>query len=136
MEEGQLVVWDWLHTNRFWVMIGGLYVLKFLLLATVRPRDAGIVMGAVLLALQPVIWNTADWTNEHMWSPLAIYIGQPVGVLLIPVLSFLYDLRRKIRGIQQGRLTTILRLPAELLLVLAWAFVWGWAEFMFQWYWI
>jgi hypothetical protein len=112
-----------------------LYGYKALLFRFVRSRVFlfGCFSFGVALTV-PLTWLTSpDWNNEHVYR-IAIWIGDPIAVLAIPCVSFLFDFLRGHRDMRNW----LIRVPAEVFIAApAWFFVWIMMEvFVLGWVWI
>jgi hypothetical protein len=114
-------------------LIIALYGFKVLLFRFVRsPRLllGGFFLGTALAV--PVTWLTSpDWDNDYVHR-IAIWVGDPVGILAVPCASFLVD---SFRGRRDMRNWPI-RVPVEVFVAVpAWVIMWvqitaalGWLE--------
>lgn len=116
-------------------LILSLYGLKAVLLRFVRsPRRllGGFLFGLVVAI--PITWLTSpDWNNEHVYR-IAIWVGDPVGVLAVPIVSFFIDILRRCRDMGLW----YFRVPIEVLVVApAWLYLWAWIQLLvLGWVWI
>ena len=116
-------------------MVLALFGYKALLFRFVR--STGLLLGCFFLGVAlvvPLTWLTSpDWNNEHVYR-IAIWIGDPVAILLIPCLSFLFDY---IKGWKEMKYWRI-RVPVEVFLAFpAWVYIWALIQlFILDWIWI
>lgn len=116
-------------------LIAFLYVLKALLFRFVRSPVfllLGFMFGVAVAV--PCTWLISpDWENEHI-SRIAIWVGDPVGILTVPCASFIIDF---VRGRHEMRSWRI-RVPLEVFVAVpAWFYVWVWIQFLvLGWVWI
>ena len=112
-----------------------LYGLKALLLRFVRsPILLALCFFAGVALLVPVTWLISpDWNNEHV-ARIAIWVGDPIGILLVPCVSFLFDLLKGRHDMSGWRL----RVPLEILVAgSVWFYAWAWIQFLvLGWVWI
>ena len=109
-------------TLGYFALISGLYGLKIFLFRRVhQPRVVFclFILG-VCLAL-PITWLLSpDWDNQWV-QRIGIWVGEPIGALTVPCVSFLYDYFSGQREI--GR--WYVRVPVEILILIpVWAFIW------------
>jgi hypothetical protein len=114
-------------------LIIALYGFKALLFRFVRSPIillGGFFLGTALAV--PVTWLTSpDWDNDYVHR-VAIWVGDPVGILAVPCVSFLVDYFRGRRDMRNWPI----RVPVEVFVgVPAWIIMWvqimaalGWLE--------
>jgi hypothetical protein len=116
-------------------LIIALYGFKALLFRFVR--SSGFLLGYFFLGVAlivPVTWLTSpDWNNQHVYR-ISIWVGDPIGILTVPCVSFLVDYVRNRRDMKYWHI----RVPIEVLVVVpAWFYVWVLIQvFILNWAWI
>ncbi len=117
------------------LLLGWFYPGKILLQVSVRDRGRQLLWYAGLV-LVATVWVWYRLTTWDWWWCETIYskmIGEPVGYLFVPSAFFLFDWST---GRQRGVGLLLLRMPLELLILIPWAFVWGFLQLMLGWLWI
>jgi len=116
-------------------LIGFLYVLKAFLFRKVKSSWLVLACFCFGVALMvPITWLiAADWDNPHVFR-IAIWIGDPIGVLAVPCVSFLVDFLRGRRDMGQWQV----RVPLEMLVLApVWFYLWMWIQFLcLGWVWV
>ena len=109
-----------------------LFVAKFYLLRTFTRRRAAFCFVVLLLLAIPVAWAISpDWNNPSV-AKMSNWIGTPIALLTIPVISLLIDLSSPTEH------QPLPRNAIELLVgVPMWFFCWLFVEFaILGWVWI
>jgi hypothetical protein len=123
----------WFYSGAAALLVG-LYAVKALVLRyTARPWTT-VLFALALGAGVPAAWALdPDWNNPHVFR-VAILVGTPVGLLAVPLASFLFDSARGTSERPRGRLV---RAAIELLVVVpAWFFSWLVVQvFVLGWVW-
>lgn len=100
------------------VLVAALYAVKELALRFTRLPVAAVIFACAIAAAVPATWwLDPDWDNPLV-LPLSHYVGMPVGLLTVPLLSFLFDVT------EQKRTCRPWRVVVELIAVLGWFFGW------------
>jgi hypothetical protein len=116
-------------------LIIALYGYKALLFRFVRASGLLIsyfFLGVALLV--PITWLTSpDWNNDFVCR-IAIWVGDPIGILAIPCASFLFDY---FKGWRDMRYWPI-RVPIEIFVAAPlWLIIWAFIQFfVLGWVWI
>jgi len=112
-----------------------LYGLKALLFRSVR--SAGFSLGCfffIVALFVPVTWLTSpDWNNQNV-ARIAIWVGDPIAILPVPSVSFLFDFFSHRRYTHYWRIRVSLEIFAAFPL---WVFIWVMIQvIVFNWVWI
>ena len=116
------------------LLVAGVYAVKELALRYASRQWAAVLFGLALAAAVPAAWALdPDWDNPHVLR-VGIWVGTPVGLLAVPLVSFAFDLARGTWESWEGRLG---RAAVELLVVVpAWFFGWLMVQvFVLGWVW-
>ncbi len=115
-------------------LVVAVYAVKELALRYASRPWGVILFGLALAAAVPAAWALdPDWDNPHVLR-VGIWVGTPVGLLAVPLVSFLFDLARGVPGSREQRLR---RTAVEVLAVVpAWFFGWLVVQvFVLGWVW-
>src|SRR5690348_298617 len=87
-------------------------------------RSSGLLLGCFFLGVAvvvPMTWLTSpDWNNQHVYR-IAIWIGDPIAILTIPCISFLFDYFKGWRDMRHWPV----RVPVEVFVAApAWFYIW------------
>jgi hypothetical protein len=118
-------------------IIAGVYAVKAVALRPNNTRlGAAVLFFLCLVPCIPITWALSpDWGNRHVLR-IAIYVGQPIATLGVPVTSFLFDLTGGTATLT-ARNRLILHLFEWLVAVPTWFVTWIFIEFLFLgWVWI
>ena len=118
------------------LLILALYGAKYLGLSRFSSLAAVTLFVLAAVAAVPVTWLLSpDWDKPYVLR-IANFVGTPIMVLMVPIVSFVYDLRAKQVA---GRFKPALwRLPLELFVAVPiWFVFWIFFEFgVLHWVWI
>jgi hypothetical protein len=116
------------------VLVATVYVVKELAVrCQSRLRSAALFGSAVVIGV-PAAWVLdPDWRNPNV-ARVSIWVGTPIGLLAVPVGSFLFDLAWGVGGSWWGRPP---RIGVELLVAVpSWFFGWLVVQvFVLGWVW-
>ncbi|HQR06676.1 MAG TPA: hypothetical protein PLN21_07635 [Gemmatales bacterium] len=133
----------WVSYENIWLFyVGGLglilflYVAKAVVLKYVRQPSSALAYYLFAVGLcVPIAWGLSpDWNNWNV-RRISNYVGTPIIIVTIPLISFLFDLYRKTQGTQKS---WYWRIPLEILvLVPVWFYFWVFFELLvLGWVWI
>jgi hypothetical protein len=114
------------------VFIYGVKVLLFQFVRSSTFQFLGFLFGVALVV--PVIWLISpDWKNEHVCR-IAIWVGDPVGILAVPCVSFFIDFVKGCRDMRGW----LIRVPLEIFVAApVWFYTWVWIQLLvLGWVWI
>lgn len=122
-----------------WVTAGAamfvVYYWRFQIASSEKTRVAKCTMFTVVLAvLLPYIYWSAGLIADWARLPLSKWVGDPVWVYAVPIVSFaLFDLRRQ----APSRRTYLIRNAAEMIVLIpAWTYTWIIAQQRLGWWWM
>ena len=114
------------------LLVLSLFGTKLFLLHNFTKVIASLLFVTLVAASIPLLWALSpDWNNPHV-LPIANYVGTPIEILTIPVVSFVID----VASCAKPRVSA--RTVVELLVgVPAWFFFWLFLELLLlNWIWI
>ena len=114
------------------LLVLSLFGAKLLLLHNFTKVIASLLFVMLVAASIPLLWALSpDWNNPHV-LPIANYVGTPIAILTIPVVSFVID----VASCAKPRVSA--RTVVELLVgVPVWFFFWLFLELLLlDWIWI
>lgn len=128
-----LALASWVPLTSLSALILALYAIKFFALRLKQPGAAYVVfLSATAVAIPLSWWLSGDSNNPHV-TPLGLYFGSPLAILVIPLASFFYDRAALSAGDKVGwssrtAIELLVLVPVWFLLSVFAQFAIGWVE--------